>query len=292
MMHIESRAFGPVTVLDCAGDFTDGEDVGRLKSHVNLMCQRGSPRVVLNMSHVTYLNSVGLGGIVQTFKRLSDAGGELLVYGLQPNIRNTLTMTRLLQLFVELESLDEIISVLGEATLFGACPICGDRFRIIPKRPDQQCGECEAALTLSFPDVTRDSADVTGLRLPTYRGEHVRLNVTMPCRIGIAGRVDLFAAEAFEQIWKVVPIPRQVVVVMSGHQYAITTPGWDRVQTLCGDRKDNRVALALEDLEEKEHAQFVSRVPLFWSELEAFDSMAPDTLRPMSVSISVERRPT
>ena len=63
-----------------------------------LLEAQGSPRVVVDLSAVTFLDSSGLHALVAAYHRVP-AGGELRVVGLRPNVRKVFEITGLLALF-------------------------------------------------------------------------------------------------------------------------------------------------------------------------------------------------
>lgn len=63
-----------------------------------LLEAQGSPRVVVDLTAVTFLDSSGLKALVAAYHRVP-AGGELRVVGLRPNIRRVFEITGLLALF-------------------------------------------------------------------------------------------------------------------------------------------------------------------------------------------------
>lgn len=63
-----------------------------------LLEAQGSPRVVVDLSAVTFMDSSGLNALVAAYHRVP-AGGELRVTGLRTNVRKVFEITGLLALF-------------------------------------------------------------------------------------------------------------------------------------------------------------------------------------------------
>ena len=65
-MHISERTVGDVVIVDLSGKVTlgDGGDVV-LKDKIQSLLQQGQKHVLLNLSEVSYVDSAGLGQIVQ-----------------------------------------------------------------------------------------------------------------------------------------------------------------------------------------------------------------------------------
>lgn len=55
----------------------------------------GAPQVVFNMADVPYLDSAGLGSLVNGLKQLQERGGDLRLAALQDRVRDLLEVTHL-----------------------------------------------------------------------------------------------------------------------------------------------------------------------------------------------------
>jgi anti-anti-sigma factor len=89
------RAEGGCAVLAVRGE-VDAATGDRFRSAL-LEAQRSS-HVVVDLSAVTFMDSVGVNALVGAYHRMP-AGGELRVVGLRPNIRRVFEITGLLALF-------------------------------------------------------------------------------------------------------------------------------------------------------------------------------------------------
>jgi anti-anti-sigma factor len=58
-----------------------------------------SSQLLLDLSRVTYMSSIGIRGIVRLLKVVAGRKGKLVVTGLQPPVRNTLNSVRMLTMF-------------------------------------------------------------------------------------------------------------------------------------------------------------------------------------------------
>lgn len=82
-MKIETRGRGNTTIVDIEGGITIGAAVTFLADTINRLISEGRTHIVLNIQHVTFMDSAGLGELVVSYKRVRDAGGTtaLLVPG-------------------------------------------------------------------------------------------------------------------------------------------------------------------------------------------------------------------
>src|ERR1044072_9725882 len=77
-MQLEERTVGDVTVIKVTGDITlsSGGDV-MLKDKVQSLLQQGKKKLLLDLGSVSYVDSGGLGQLVQCNVTASKNGGSL-----------------------------------------------------------------------------------------------------------------------------------------------------------------------------------------------------------------------
>ncbi|MDI9514467.1 MAG: STAS domain-containing protein [Clostridiaceae bacterium] len=64
--------------------------------HLDSLCDsKGTQTVLLDMEKVSYMNSGGIGIIIDTFKKFRDKGGQLILCGLIPDINRLFEVTKL-----------------------------------------------------------------------------------------------------------------------------------------------------------------------------------------------------
>ncbi|MEE8169143.1 MAG: STAS domain-containing protein [Phycisphaerae bacterium] len=84
-----------------------GEDSKALSDAVNELLDGGASRIVLDMSGVAYVNSGGLGALVQITAKVNARQGRLLLAGPSPFVQGVLESTRLDRFFDIYPSVDE-----------------------------------------------------------------------------------------------------------------------------------------------------------------------------------------
>ena len=73
----------------------DLPEVGRLRAVLTEICAGDAPAVVVDLSHVSFIGSSGLGVLVQARQELDVMGRKLIVRGASPPIRRTFEITQL-----------------------------------------------------------------------------------------------------------------------------------------------------------------------------------------------------
>jgi anti-sigma B factor antagonist len=99
-MQISERTVGDVVIVDVSGKITlgDGGDVV-LKDKMRSLIQQGTKKVLLNLGDVSYMDSAGLGEIVQSYATVTKNGGSLKLLNITKRIKDLLSITKLLTVF-------------------------------------------------------------------------------------------------------------------------------------------------------------------------------------------------
>jgi anti-sigma B factor antagonist len=108
-MEINERTTGDIMILDLKGRMTLGEGDELLKDKINSLLLQGHRKLVLNLEHVPYIDSAGLGEIVRTYTTVSRQGGSLKLLNLTKRIEDLLSITKLLTVFETFDSESDVV---------------------------------------------------------------------------------------------------------------------------------------------------------------------------------------
>jgi anti-sigma B factor antagonist len=99
-MQIEQRQAGDVTIVGLSGDITlnKGGDV-LLKDKINSLLQQGSKKLLLDLGGVSYVDSSGLGQLVQVYTTTTNNGGTLKLLNVSKRLSDLLVVTKLVTVF-------------------------------------------------------------------------------------------------------------------------------------------------------------------------------------------------
>lgn len=104
-MKIAERTLGAVTVIDVDGPITLGDgDTDRLGDKVRSLLQQGRKQLIANLTNVSYMDSAGLGELVQAYTTVSRQGGSLKLVGLTKRLNDLLVITKLVNVFETYDS--------------------------------------------------------------------------------------------------------------------------------------------------------------------------------------------
>ena len=113
-MQLEERVSGGVAIVKVTGDITlnKGSDV-LLKDKVLSLLQQGHKNLLIDLSGVAYVDSAGLGQIVQAYATAKNRGGALKLLGITKRLRDLLVVTKLLTVFDTFENEADALASFG-----------------------------------------------------------------------------------------------------------------------------------------------------------------------------------
>jgi anti-sigma B factor antagonist len=99
-MKLDERVSGDVTVITITGEITlsAGGDV-QLKDKIQSLLQQGRKKILLDLGNVSYVDSAGLGQLVQATVTATKNGGKLKLLNLTKRLNDLLVVTKLSTVF-------------------------------------------------------------------------------------------------------------------------------------------------------------------------------------------------
>jgi anti-sigma B factor antagonist len=110
-MEIGQRMVGDVVVIEITGDITlsKGGDV-LIKDKVQSLLQQGHRKLLLDLGNVSYVDSAGLGQLVQVYATTSHMGGSLKLVRVTKKLKDLLVLTKLLTVFETFDTEAEAVA--------------------------------------------------------------------------------------------------------------------------------------------------------------------------------------
>ena len=115
-MQLEQRIVGQVAVVKVTGDITlnKGGDV-LLKDKVQSLINQGQKNILLDLSGVSYVDSAGLGELVQAYATTKNRGGALKLLSVTKRLKDLLVVTKLLTVFDAFDAEADALASFGPA---------------------------------------------------------------------------------------------------------------------------------------------------------------------------------
>ena len=98
-LDIQQREHEGITILDLKGRITVGPEASALRERVASVTASGSKDIILNLAHVDYIDSTGLGALVMCATTQRKSGGALKLLNLNRRNIELLVMTKLATVF-------------------------------------------------------------------------------------------------------------------------------------------------------------------------------------------------
>lgn len=98
-MKISARRMDKTTILDISGDIDLAHSTEVRRMVLLEFRQNRTPRVILNLREVNYIDSSGVASLVEGLKASRDVGSRLILFGLSPIAHEVLQLSRLLKIF-------------------------------------------------------------------------------------------------------------------------------------------------------------------------------------------------
>jgi anti-sigma B factor antagonist len=106
-METTIREEPDTTIVDVTGDIDMGTSPGLRKTLLESL--KRMPRLLVNLGDVRYVDSSGIASLVEVLKEARDKKKKLILYGLNPAVREALQLTRLAKIFNIFDTEDEAL---------------------------------------------------------------------------------------------------------------------------------------------------------------------------------------
>jgi anti-sigma B factor antagonist len=98
-MQASTRKINDVIIVDLSGRITLGEGSTQLRELVGQTLEDGYKQILLNLGDVHYIDSSGIGELVNAYNTVRKQGGELKLLNLTRKVHDLLQVTKLYTVF-------------------------------------------------------------------------------------------------------------------------------------------------------------------------------------------------
>ena len=98
-LEITQREINGIYILALRGRLVLGEESSGFRATVENLLSSGATKIVVNLEWLNYVDSAGLGALIEAHRKTKDKGGLLKVSNLGPNFKRALELARLLTIF-------------------------------------------------------------------------------------------------------------------------------------------------------------------------------------------------
>ena len=109
-MQISTRRNGKITIFDLSGDIDLANSPRVRDSVLREIRESHTPRVLVNLSQVRYIDSSGVASLIEGLKASRDLGARFILFGLSTSARDVLQLSRLMKVFEVCENEEQAMA--------------------------------------------------------------------------------------------------------------------------------------------------------------------------------------
>ena len=98
-LEITQREMNGIYLLGLKGRLVLGEESGGLLTTIDNLLASGATRMVINLEQVHYVDSAGLGALIEMHRKTKAKGGSVKLCHLGPKLKQALEIAKLLPIF-------------------------------------------------------------------------------------------------------------------------------------------------------------------------------------------------
>jgi anti-sigma B factor antagonist len=107
-MKLNLEKINGCSVLFIQEERIDAHNSGELKEYIQHLIEQGENTIVVQLEHVRFIDSSGLGALLSGYKHTAAKSGKLALSNVQPQVLSMFELTRLNRVFEIYSDLNEI----------------------------------------------------------------------------------------------------------------------------------------------------------------------------------------
>jgi anti-sigma B factor antagonist len=109
-MNLNLEKINSFSVLTIQDERIDAHNSGELKAYLLQMIERGENRIIVQLEHVRFIDSSGLGALLSGNKHIIAKSGRLALTNIQQQVLSMFELTRLNRVFEIYADLNEVFN--------------------------------------------------------------------------------------------------------------------------------------------------------------------------------------
>jgi len=111
-MRIKEELRGDIVIFTLKGDMMGEPDTGTLREKVKETLENGTNKIILDLSGVKWMNSLGLGALISAFSTVQSHDGQMVITNVTKKVESLFMITQLIKVFKHYDTTDEAIVAL------------------------------------------------------------------------------------------------------------------------------------------------------------------------------------
>lgn len=108
-MGFTIKEIDDITVMTVKGNLMGGNETIEIHEKVKSLIEEDKKKVVIDLAHVKWMNSSGLGTLMGCLTSLKNAEGELKLSGVTEKVKSLFMITKLITLFETYDTPEEAV---------------------------------------------------------------------------------------------------------------------------------------------------------------------------------------
>ncbi len=113
-MKIKETIRQKVAVLSIKGNLMGPPGTDKLLENIDQLLHDGVKRIILDMRHVNWINSMGVGAIMKCYKRIDNQKGRFCLAELTEKVQGVFQVTQLIQILSIKPDLEKAVEELNK----------------------------------------------------------------------------------------------------------------------------------------------------------------------------------
>ena len=109
-MNLNVEKINDASVLTIVDERIDAHNSSELKEYLLQMIERGEKRIIVQLEHVRFIDSSGLGALLSGHKNLAVISGQFALANIQPQVLSMFELTRLNRVFEIYTDINEALT--------------------------------------------------------------------------------------------------------------------------------------------------------------------------------------
>lgn len=109
-MNLNQEKINGFDILTIQDQRIDAHNSAELKEYLSQMIERGERQIIVQLEHVRFIDSSGLGALLSGHKQLATQSGKFALSNIQPQVLSMFELTRLNRVFDIYTDIDEAVT--------------------------------------------------------------------------------------------------------------------------------------------------------------------------------------
>ena len=111
-MSVRSRTVqeGTISIIEIRSSLIGEDEIDELRDAVSDFIEQGNKKLIIDLSRVGIINSVGIGALISSYTSFTRNRGEVILTGANKSIKNVFIITKLSEVFEIHDTIEEAVN--------------------------------------------------------------------------------------------------------------------------------------------------------------------------------------